>query len=199
MLRQVRGKKRGRERLMRRIAALALAAFVALLMITAGATAAKSETVNWTLRGASEWTLDPVTGIANVQVFDAQGSIEGVGTYSGTLTAGDYFTTDTCGPQCAPITGTITFVTQRGSFTTTVDSGGVVSVVQIGSGTYYYFSLDLSIVDGTKSYSHASGHFSLGYSSDLRNDAYAPCDPSPCTVEDGGTLTGTISRGASSS
>jgi hypothetical protein len=184
---------------MRRIAAIAFTAFVALLMSSAGATAAKSETVNWTLRGASEWTLDPVTGIANVQAFDAQGSIEGVGTYSGTLTAGDYFTTDTCGPQCAPITGTITFFTGRGNLTTTVDAGGVVSVVQIGSGTYYYFSLDLSIVNGTKSYSRASGHFHLDYSSDLRNDAYAPCDPSPCTVEDGGTLTGRISRGASSS
>ena len=184
---------------MRQIAGVALAALVALLVIVAGATAAKSETVNWTLRGAAEWTPSPVTGIDNVQQFAVHGSIAGVGTYSGTLTAGDYFTTNTCGPQCAPITGTIIFVTQRGSLTTTVDPGGVVSVTLIGSGTYYYFTLDLSVVDGTKSYSHASGHFSLQYSSDLRNDAYAPCDPSPCTVEDGGTLTGSTSHGAASS
>lgn len=184
---------------MRRIAAIALTAFVALLVSTAGATAAKSETVDWTLRGAAEWTPDPVSGIYNVQAFAVHGSIEGVGTYSGTLTAGDYFSTNTCGPQCAPISGTITFVTNRGSLTTTVDPGGLVSVYVIGSGTNYSFTLDLSVVDGTKSYSRASGHFHLDYGSGLQNDGYFPCDPSPCTVQDGGALTGTISRRGSSS
>jgi hypothetical protein len=181
---------------MRRIAVIALAAFVALLVVVAGATAAKSQTVNWTLRGAAEWTPSTAPGNYNVQTFEVHGSVEGVGTYSGTLTAGDYFTTNTCGPQCALITGTITFVTQQGSLTTTVDPGGVVSVNVIGSGTYYYFTLDLSVVDGTKRYTHVSGHFSLQYSSDLQHDGYFPCDPSPCTVHDGGTLTGSISRGA---
>jgi hypothetical protein len=183
---------------MGRFAVGVLAALVALLMGVAGATAAKSQTVDWTLHGAAAWTPNTAPGIYNVQTFDVQGSIADVGTYSGTLTAGTYFTTDTCGPQCAPITGTITFTTKHGSLITTVDPGGLVTVNVIGSGTYYNFTLDLSIVDGTKSYGHASGQLSLQYGSSLQNDGYFPCDPSPCTVQDGGTLTGSVARGAAS-
>jgi hypothetical protein len=178
---------------MKRFALLALAACVAALAAVAVASAAKGQDVNWRLQGAATWTPNTVPGIYNVQTFTVHGTVEGIGTYSGTLTAGTYSSTNECGPQCAPITGTITFETKRGTLTTTVDEG-VVSVIVIGSGTYYSFTLTLSIDNGTKSYKHASGDLSLQYGSSLQNDGYFPCDPSPCTVQDGGDLTGMISR-----
>jgi hypothetical protein len=178
---------------MKRFAVTALVAFAAALAVVAGATAGKGQEVNWRLQGAATWTPNTVPGIYNVRTFDVHGTVEGVGTYSGTLTAGTYYSTNECGPQCAPITGTITFVTKRGTITTTVDEG-VVSVIVIGSGTYYSFTLTLSILDGTKRYKHTSGDLNLLYGSSLQNDGYFPCDPSPCTVQDGGDLTGIISR-----
>ena len=178
---------------MKRIALIALATVVTSLVVVAGATAAKDQDVSWRLQGAATWTPNTAPGIYNVQTFDIHGTVEGVGTYSGTLAAGTYYSTNECGPQCASITGTITFVTKRGTLTTTV-AEGVVSVIVIGSGTYYSFTLTLSIDSGTKSYKHASGDLTLQYGSSLQNDGYFPCDPSPCTVGDGGDLTGTIFR-----
>jgi len=179
---------------MRRTALVGVATFVALLVVALGASA-KTRSVDWTLAGAADWTPNTAPGTAQVHTFAVHGSITDVGTYSGTLNAGDYFQTETCGPECAPVTGSLTFVTKQGSFTATLDSSSYLYVNVIGSGTYYTMVLDLTVSDGTKSYSHASGEFSLQYSSSLQNDGYQPCDPSPCTVHDAGELTGSFVRG----
>jgi len=180
---------------MSRIGLAAVATFVALLVVALGASAAKVRTVDWSLAGAADWTPSTAPGKYQVHTFVVHGSIDGVGTYSGTLNAGDYFTTETCGPQCALVTGALTFDTKQGSFTASLDAGSYLYVNVIGSGTYYTMVFDLTVTDGTKSYAHASGQFSLQYSSSLQNDGYFPCDPPPCTVHDAGELTGSFVRG----
>lgn len=72
----------------------------------------------------------------------------------------------------------------------------MVILFAIGSGEHYQFSLPLTFNGGTRSFSHASGAFSLLYDSTLPSPGSGQCNPT-CTVRDRGTLTGTISRPAS--
>jgi hypothetical protein len=168
------------------IAATLLA--VGLLFAPSGATAGGPD-LSWELRGSAEWAGSGFLA----QSFTIHGAIMGVGTYRGTLSAGAYFTTETCGPQCAPITGTVEFVTNKGRFTTDVGEAGLVSVISIGSGTTYSFTLPLTIVSGTRAYGNAGGALDLVYSSTQPTNQP---DCVVCPIVDGGTLTGTITHPA---
>jgi hypothetical protein len=172
---------------MRRLALTTLTMLLAGLLAAGSGTTAAGHPVNWTLAGAAEWSGSGFLA----EKFSIHGVINGVGTYSGTLEAGPYFTTETCGPQCAPVTGTIDFVTRRGNLTATVAPEGLVTVVSIGSGTTYDFTLPLQILSGTRAYARASGSLSLSYSSHLPTNQPG-C--SVCPIEDAGTLTGMIAR-----
>jgi hypothetical protein len=65
-----------------------------------------------------------------------------------------------------------------------------VSEADTASLTEYDFTLALKIVDGTRGYSGTEGDLSLDYAAVRFN----PPECSPCTSEDSGTLTGTITR-----
>jgi hypothetical protein len=161
---------------------------VGLLLAPSGATAA-GPSVSWDLRGSAEWAGSGFLADS----FTIHGAITDVGSYSGTLSAGAYFTTETCGPQCAPITGTVEFVTNKGRFTASVGEAGLVSVLSIGSGTTYSFTLPLTIVSGTRAFGNASGELDLVYSSTQPTNQP---DCVVCPIVDGGTLTGTIAHPA---
>lgn len=175
---------------MKRLLLTTATVVLATLLASASGAAASTQTVDATLAGAAEWSGDPL----HVETFTIHGDVSGTieGTYSGTLVAGTYFNSNTCGPVCAPITGTIDFSTRRGSFSTTVEPGGLVTLFSIGSGNHYSFALTLQIVSGTRYYSHASGELSLSYGSD-QNFNLPECQI--CPIADGGHLTGTIARG----
>jgi hypothetical protein len=66
-----------------------------------------------------------------------------------------------------------------------------VTVISIGSGTTYSFTLPLVITGGTKSLRHASGSLSLSYGSTLPTNQ-PECNV--CPIVDGGELTGQIVR-----
>jgi hypothetical protein len=172
---------------MKRLALSTLALLLATLVLAASGATAPTQTVDWKLAGTAVWSGPGVLA----ETFAIHGAVQGVGSYSGTLHAGTYFTTDTCGPQCAPVTGTIDFVTNRGTLTTTVDPQGLVTVTSIGSGTTYYFSLPLTIANGTRSYGHASGGLTLTYASHLPTNQIG-CNV--CPIEDSGTLAGQVAR-----
>ena len=176
---------------MKRLLLMSVTLVLATLLASATGATAGTQTVDATLSGAAEWSGGDVF---HVETFSIHGDVSGTinGTYSGTLNAGPYFNSDTCGPECAPVTGTIEFVTQRGSFTTTVEPGGLLTLFAIGSGNHYSFALTLQIVDGTRYYKHASGELSLSYGSD-QNFNLPECQI--CPIADGGHLTGTIARG----
>jgi hypothetical protein len=174
---------------MKRLALIALALVLGGLLVGATGATAGGQNVNWNLGGTAEWSGS--TFLA--ESFAIHGTVAG-GTYSGTLHAGTYFTTATCGPQCAPVTGTIDFDAHGGTFTATVEPAGLVSVVSIGSGTTYSFELTLNIVSGTKSFAHASGTLSLTYESHLPTNQV---DCSVCPIVDQGTLTGNVDRSPS--
>jgi hypothetical protein len=173
----------------KRLALTALALVLAGLLVAATGATAGGQNVSWRLGGTAEWSGPGFLA----ETFSIHGSVDG-GTYSGTLHAGPYFTTPTCGPQCAPVTGTIDFATRQGTFTANVEPEGLVSVVSIGSGTTYSFALTLRVVSGTKSFAHAGGTLSLTYESHLPTNQ-PNC--SVCPIEDGGTLTGNMERGPS--
>ena len=174
---------------MKRLALIALTLVLAGLLVAATGATAGGQNVSWTLGGTAEWSGPGFLA----ETFAIHGSAKG-GTYSGTLHAGPYFTTPTCGPQCAPVTGTIDFAAPQGTFTTNVEPAGLVSVVSIGSGTTYSFTLTLRIVSGTKSFAHAGGTLSLTYESHLPTNQ-VECNV--CPIVDGGTLTGNVDRGPS--
>jgi len=172
---------------MKRLALATLAALaVALPFATSGATAT-AQTVDWKLNGTAVWSGSGLLADG----FAIHGKVQGLGSYSGTLTAGPYFTTETCGPSCAAVAGTITFVTRRGTLSTSVDPDGLVTVISIGSGTTYSFTLPLVITGGTKTYKRATGSLSLSYGSTLPTNQ-PEC--SVCPIVDGGELTGQIVR-----
>jgi hypothetical protein len=165
------------------LAAAALAAAAVAGIADAGV-AAGSKEKDARLTGSSTWSTSyTVSGR-----FD--GSL-GHGTYTGTLTPGSsVFTTATCGPLCANVTGSITFATRDGRFTATVQPGSVVSTEEIASRSFRDFTLALRIVGGTGLYSRTTGRLSLTYSSvwthtwvnGVRVDR----------IDDAGTLVGTL-------
>ena len=142
------------------------------------------------MSGTAEWSSEPL-----VETFKIHGVLSGGagGTYSGTLHAGPYSgPTGTCGPICAPVTGTIDFSTRAGSFSTSAT--GEVSEEDTASHESYGFRLTLDIVGGTRSFSHASGELALEYLSFRFQGAANGCFPL-CPIMDSGTLTGTVVRG----
>jgi hypothetical protein len=175
---------------MKRLVLTTLTALVAILLVATSGASAPAQTVDWRLSGTAEWSGPGFLA----QSFAIHGTVQGLGSYSGTLTAGTYFQTETCGPQCAPVTGTIDFVTHRGNLSTTVDPQGLVTVTSIGSGTTYSFSLPLTITGGTKSFGHWSGSLSLSYGSTLPTNQP---DCNVCPIVDGGELTGQVLRSPS--
>jgi hypothetical protein len=175
---------------MKRLVLTTLTALVTILLVATSGASAPTQTIDWRLSGTAVWSGSEFLA----QTFAIHGTVEGVGSYSGTLNAGTYFTTDTCGPQCAPVTGTIEFVGHRGTLTTSVDPQGLVTVISIGSGTTYSFSLPLTITGGTKSFGHASGSLNLSYGSTLPTNQ-PNC--SVCPIVDGGELTGQVVRSPS--
>jgi hypothetical protein len=189
---------------MRRVAVTMLA-FVSLLGVSAvAAHAGPTRSVSYTLRGSAEWgaVYQPPSFAIAGEVLDGKAT---VGTYSGTLLAGTYAGCgdNPFGPNCAPVTGTITFDLRGGSITTTVDPGSLVyETPSIPSHDTYVFRLSLTITSGTHAYARAQGTLSLEYSSsrfnqeiDFTTGLYcASVDITSCPIGDGGTLTGTIDR-----
>jgi hypothetical protein len=172
---------------MKRLTLLGLGLLVATLFLAAHGATAGAQQVSWTLGGSATW--GGTSFLADT--FSIDGDVQGLGSYSGTFEAASYFTTDTCGPQCATVTGTLQFVTRQGTFNATVQPGGLVTVASIGSGTTYSFDLTLSIGGGTRSYAHASGTLRLVYESQLPTNR-PEC--AVCPIVDGGTVTGAITR-----
>jgi len=170
------------------ITVLAASATAALLATAAPA----ASSTNWTLSGTAVWTS--MTSDSFFHRFDVSGAVGGAGTYSGTLNVGTYIYPgpNGCGPFCAPVTGTLSFDAKQGTLYTS--AVGQVSIFPIPSNSTYDFTLTLMVTGGTRAYKHASGTLAMQYESSLQNDAYAPCDPSPCTVHDNGTVTGTLSH-----
>jgi hypothetical protein len=157
---------------------------VAVLAAVAAPTASSKEK-DAALTGTAVWSS---SGFAISGGFD--GKI-GRGTYTGTLTMGsDRFSTETCGPVCADVTGTIVFVASGGRFTVDVRPGSIVRLEDIASRSLREFTLDLRIVGGTGRYAHASGVLSLSYSSlwthTTINGVFVD------TIEDTGTLVGKL-------
>jgi hypothetical protein len=115
----------------------------------------------------------------------------GKGTYAGTLTAGSArFTTPTCGPVCADVTGTVTFRGNGGRFTAEVQPGGLVSLEDIASHSFRDFTLELSVVSGTGRYSHIDGVLSLAYSSVWTHTSVNGVEVNQ--IDDTGTLVGDL-------
>jgi hypothetical protein len=113
--------------------------------------------------------------------------------YAGTLTAGGApLSTSTCGPVCADVTGTITFVGNGGRFTAEVQPGGLVQFEDIASHSFRDFTLELGIVHGTGRYSHADGVLSLSYSSVWTHTTINGVDVN--RIDDTGTLVGGFLR-----
>ena len=137
-------------------AALIAAAATAGVARAAGASVPKQKEA--ALAGSSTWSTSyTVSGR-----FD--GSL-GHGTYTGTLTPGSgVFTTATCGPVCANVTGSMTFSTRDGRFTAVAQPGSVVGTEEIASRSFRGFTLSLRVVGGTGPYAHATGRLSLTYS-----------------------------------
>jgi hypothetical protein len=137
--------------------ALAAVSVAGVADAAVGSAASASKAKQAALNGTSEWS----------SVYAISGTFDGKlghGTYSGTLAPGSTtFATDTCGPVCADVTGTITFTTERASFTAEVQPGSLVQLDDIASHSTRTFSLDLEIVDGTGRYLHAGGRLSLDY------------------------------------
>ena len=182
----------------RRVATLLALLSVCAAATIPGAAAAGARPLTLKLVGTSEWSSAFLA-----ETFSIQGSLTksaaawGTGSYSGTLQAGPYTgPTFTCGPVCAPVTGTIDFVTRAGTFSADVLSGSTVAEEDTASHSEYDFTLDLTITGGTGSYSQATGALSLQYAS-VRFQNQPEC--SICPIEDSGTLTGEIARGRSSS
>ena len=130
--------------------------------MAAGASAPGPKDKQADLTGSSIWSTAPVA-------YSISGRLAGNlgrGTYTGTLTPGTtLFTTSTCGPVCADVTGSITVSTPGGRFTAVVQPGGVVSMEDIASHSFRDFTLVLRITAGTRRYAHASGLLGLTYSS----------------------------------
>ena len=145
-----------------------------------------------TLTGTSEWsgpTFEQQTTVTHVHGTFA-GRL-GKGTYEGTLTGGAFFTAPDCGPVCQPVTGSITFSSNRGSFTAVVQPGSNVALQDSASTSFRYFTLTLSVVDGTRGYAHANGSMlTLTYISEWSHPIFVPEPVS--IITDSGTLTGSL-------
>jgi hypothetical protein len=169
-------------------AAAATAAVAAVTVVGVAAAAPLGSTApakdkEAALTGTSEWS-SPDYVISGR--FDGK---LGRGTYSGMLTAGSStFSTLTCGPVCADVTGTITFAANGGRFTVAVQPGSLVRLEDIASHSVRDFTLELSVVAGTGRYSHADGSLRLSYSAVWTHTTINGVFVN--TIEDTGTVVG---------
>jgi hypothetical protein len=170
-----------------------LAVLLGIVLIAfASSAVAVSATGTTTLTGTSEWPgqfTDPVTVTVVHGTF--AGSL-GKGTYEGPLTGGATYSCDFVS-GCQPVTGTITFSGNRGSFTGVVQPGSFVGLEdfhpRIQSRT---FSLTLLVTDGTRGYAHADGSLlTLSYHSERRVNLTEDFQI-VVTITDSGVLTGTL-------
>ena len=171
----------GELRLMRRL----LVTAVALFALSGSAAAGANRSA--TLTGTAEWS-DTSTHVHGT--FD--GTL-GKGNYDGTLDGGAQFTSGDCGPVCEPVTGSISFTANRGSFTGIVQPGSVVALVDIASNSWRNFSLTVEVTHGTRGYASADGAvLTLSYSSDWAH--YFDFDTGQFinTITDSGTLSGDL-------
>jgi hypothetical protein len=157
---------------------------VALLALSSSAAAGAEQAA--TLAGTAEWS-DSSTHVHGT--FD--GNL-GKGDYDGTLDGGAPFTSGDCGPVCQPVTGSIDFSANRGSFTAVVQTGSVVALVDIASHSWRNFTLALEIVDATRGYSHLEGSVvTLSYTSEWAHFFDFDTGEFINTITDSGTLTAT--------
>jgi hypothetical protein len=158
---------------------------VALLALSSAAAAGADRSA--TLAGTAEWSD------ASTHVHGTFAGTLGKGTYDGTLEGGTPFTSGNCGPVCEPITGSITFTSNRGTFTGVVQPDSVVALVDIASNSWRNFTLTLDVTGGTRGYAHADGSaLTLSYSSDWAH--YFDFDSGQFinTITDSGTLGGDL-------
>jgi hypothetical protein len=139
------------------------------------------------LTGTAEWAGQSTT------IHGTFSGRLGRGTYTGTLQAGDPFTSSDCGPVCAPVTGTITFSSSRGDFTATVQPQSIVALEEIASHSFRDFTLALAVVSGKRSYAHARGSLVLSYESVWEHDTVDGVFVN--VISDQGTLSGNTHRG----
>jgi hypothetical protein len=191
--------------MVRRVATAVLGLVSLLALSAVVAQAAPTRSVNYTTAGSAEWDAlyFPSTFTIHGRVYDGNAK---VGAYTGTLLAGTY--TGACfdgpyGPNCAPVTGTITYELRGGSITTEVQPGGLVTQLFTGSSQEaYIFDLTLSVTSGTHAYARAQGTLSLHDQTTRDNLSPDPVTLAPCYTAgietcplfDNGTLTGTIDR-----
>jgi hypothetical protein len=157
---------------------------VALLALSGSASAADRSAA---LAGTAEWSD------ASTHVHGTFSGTVGKGSYDGTLDGGAPFTTGDCGPVCEPVSGSITFTSNGGSFTGVAQPGSVVALVDIASNSWRNFTLTLEVVDGARKYAHADGAvLTLSYSSDWAH--YFDFDTGQFidTITDSGTLAGSF-------
>ena len=158
---------------------------VALLALSSAAAAGAERAA--TLTGTAEWS-DFSTHVHGT--FD--GNL-GKGTYDGTLVGGTSFTSGDCGPVCEPVTGSITFSANRGSFTAVVQPGSVVALSDIASHSWRTFTLTLGVADGTRGYAHLNDRvLTLSYTSEWAHYFDSDTLQFINTISDGGTLTATV-------
>ena len=166
--------------------------FVALVLALASGAGAGGPVV--ALSGTSDY---------GVQTSSIHGTVSGKlgkGTYAGTLSFGDSFANpgSACqGSVCAPVTGTITFSTNRGDLTVAVQPDGIVGFEDTASFSWQNFELPLEIVDGTGALAHVAGTLTLTYTS---THAHYVDDNGILvdTIEDTGSLTGKLRQAQSS-
>ena len=149
---------------------------------------------NTTLTGTAVWTTEssPELGLESTTTA-IQGTFSGKlgsGSYSGTLDGGSPFITGECGPVCENVTGTITFSSTRGDFTTAVEPGSVVALEDIASHSFRNFTLTLDVESGTRSYAHADGTLTLSYHSVWSHFFDSETLQFINRIDDSGTLTG---------
>ena len=170
-----------------------LAVLLGIVLIAfASSAVAVSATGTTTLTGTSEWPgqfTDPVTVTVVHGTF--AGSL-GKGTYEGTLTGGATYSCDFVS-GCQPVTGTITFSGNRGSFTGVVQPGSFVGLEDFHPRIQSRaFSLTLLVTDGTRGYAHADGSLlTLSYHSERRVDITEDFQI-VVTISDSGVLTGAL-------
>jgi hypothetical protein len=158
---------------------------VALLALSSSAAAGAERAA--TLAGTAEWS-DFSTHVHGT--FD--GNL-GKGTYDGTLDGGTPFTSGDCGPVCEPVTGSIDFSANLGSFTGVVRPGSVVALVDIASHSWRNFTLTLDVVDGAHGYAHLNGSvLTLSYTSEWAHFFDFDTGQFINTISDSGTLTATV-------
>ena len=174
----------------------AAAAVLFVVLASAGAVfvsndaSAASKGKDTALAGTAEWSYTATTVLGTFK-----GPL-GTGTYAGTLNLGDsfYYGDGVClnAPYCQVVTGgTIAFSSKRGDFTAAVEPGSLADqFISHPRDQWQYYTLDLTVVAGTRSYQNADGAMTLSYSSHLVRELDYEAGVYVTTITDTGTLSG---------